>query len=154
MKKVLSIILSISLCLIMPIQVSAMEVIPKENVVEKEKSNTSTHASNSFSKSFPKLISANGIASNIAAFSTGSISSSAQITSISIYVRVSTGSDPFILYVQAPDGTIYSFVITKSGTITINDFNGCDPSGTWKIWIETQGTVSTISGTFKVNYSY
>ena len=43
---------------------------------------------------------------------------------------------------------------SKSGTITINDFNGFDPSGKWKIWIVTKGTVSTSTETIKVYYTY
>ena len=42
----------------------------------------------------------------------------------------------------------------KNGTITINDFNGFDPSGKWKIWIVTKGTVSTSTETIKVYYTY
>lgn len=44
--------------------------------------------------------------------------------------------------------------VSKSGTITINDFNGFDPSGKWKIWIVTKGTVSTSTETIKVYYTY
>ena len=44
--------------------------------------------------------------------------------------------------------------VSKSGTITINDFNGFDPSGKWKRWIVTKGTVSTSTETIKVYYTY
>lgn len=84
--------------------------------------------------------------------SSGSISGNAQVTSISLYVRVSSGSSPVIIYIQAPDGTIYSFRITTSGTITSNQFNGCDPSGDWKIWVEPKEIISSI--TLKVCYDY
>lgn len=153
MRKVMSIIICLAFCVMMAMPVSAAEEMPIENVIEKEEVHK-TLSSNYFNKAFPELSSTSGNASKVVTITSGSISEGAQVTSISIYVRVSLGSSPLILYIQAPDGTIYSFVITKNGTITINDFNGFDPSGTWKIWIETQGTVSTISGTFKVNYSY
>ncbi len=153
MRKVFSMILCISLCIMYALPVSAAELMPKENIIEKEEI-SATSSSNYFSKALPMLSSTNGIASRVVTITSGSIVGSAQVTSIRLYVRVSSGSDPCILYIQAPDGTIYSFVITKSGIITIDNFNGCDPSGNWKIWIETQGTMSTVSGTIKVNYSY
>ena len=105
MKKVLSIIMCMSLFIMWTLPVSAAEVISKENIIEKE---------------------------DVSATS-GSISSNAQVTSISLYVRASSGSFPVIIYIQAPDGTTQSGVITQSGTITFNDFSGCNPSGSWKI---------------------
>jgi len=149
-KNVLSVILCISLCIMYALPVSAAEVMPKENIIEKEE----ISATSSFSKVLPKLSSINGTASKVVTITSGFISNGAQITSIGLFVSVSSGSSPLILYIQAPDGTRYSFVITKSGIITIDNFNGYDPSGNWKIWIETQGTVTTVSGTIKVNYSY
>ena len=153
MKKVLSFVLCISLCIIYTLPVSAVEMLPKEDVIEKEEISV-TSSSNYYSKPLPTLSSINGTASRVATFTTGSISDGMQITSISLNIRVSTGCDPFMLYIQAPYGTIYSFNLTKGGNITVDDFNGCDPSGSWKIWIETQGTVSKIDGTIKVCFSY
>ncbi len=150
MKKIFSIILCMSLCMLCVLPVSAAEVLPKEDVKEREEINATSDL-NYVSKVLPKLNSINGIASNCVTVSTGSVSGNIQMTSISFYVRVS--GDPFILYVQAPDGTMYSFVIAKSGTVTIDDLNGCSPSGTWKIWIETLGTASTATITVKMNYS-
>lgn len=151
MKKVLSIILCMCLCIMYTLSVSAAEAVPKGNVIEKEEI-SATAGSNYFSGVLPKLSSASGVASRVVTLPTGSISGSAQITSISLYVRA--GGDPFILYLQAPDGTIYSFVITKSETITLGDINGFDPSDSWKLWIETQGTVSTATITAKIYYEY
>lgn len=153
MKKVLSIILCVSLCIMYALPVSAAEVVPKENDIVKEEV-SATSGSNSFSKILPKLSSTNGTASKVATITSGSISHSAQVTSISLYVSVSSGSDPCILYIQLPDGTIHYIYVTGSGTYTIDVFNGDNPFGSWKIWIETQGTVSIVSGTIKVNYSY
>lgn len=153
MKKVLSMILCVSLCIMYALPISAAEVVPKEIDIEKEEV-SATSGSNSFSKTLPKLISINGTESGIVTITSGSISGNVQVTSIKLYVRVSSGSDSFIIYIQAPDGTIYSFVVTESGTIIIDNFNGCDPTGSWKIWIETQGTISTANITMTVNYSY
>lgn len=153
MKKVLSIILSMSLCFLLPIQVSAAEVMPKENVIEKEEVSATT-GSSFFSKSLLKLNSINGTTSKVVTFTSGSVASGAQVTSVKVFVNKSTGSDPFIIYIQAPDGTIYSFLVTGSETIVLDCFNGCNPSGSWKIWIETQGFVSTANITLTVYYSY
>ena len=73
---------------------------------------------------------------------------------IEVYSRVSSGSDSFYLYVEDGNGNVNYTTVSKSGTITINDFNGFDPSGKWKIWIVTKGTVSTSTETIKVYYTY
>lgn len=153
MKKFFSFLLCMNLCITLAMPVLAAEILPKEAVIEKEEISV-TSSSNYYSKALPTLSSINGTASRVATFTTGFISDGMQITSIILYIRVSTGCSPFMLYIQAPYGTIYSFNLTKGGNITVDDFNGCDPSGIWKIWIETQGTASTVNGTIKVSYSY
>uniref|UniRef100_UPI0040268D06 hypothetical protein n=1 Tax=Agathobacter rectalis TaxID=39491 RepID=UPI0040268D06 len=50
---------------------------------------------------------------------------------IEVYSRVSSGSDSFYLYVEDGNGNVNYTTVSKSGTITINDFNGFDPSGNW-----------------------
>ena len=150
MRKVLSIILCMGLCIMCTLPVSASEEMPKENVIEKENI-SALSGSNCFSHTLSKLNLINGTAS----FSSGSLSGSGQVvTSISLYVRVPSGNFPFILNLQAPDGTTCSVAITESGTIILDDFNGCSPSGSWKIWFEPQGTVSTATITVKVYYDY
>ncbi len=150
MKKLMSIITCMTLCVMMAMPVSAAEVMSKENVIEKEEV-SATSGSNCFSRTLSKLNLINGTAS----FSSGSLSGNGQVvTSISLYVRVPSGSFPFILNLQAPDGTTCSVAITESGTIILDDFNGCSPSGSWKIWFEPQGTVSTATITVKVCYDY
>lgn len=146
MKKALSIILCIGLCIMFVIPVSAEEL-----PMEIQENSISKDATNYFSKTL-KLNSVNGISPEVVTYTPGSISGSAQISSISFYVRVS--GNPFILYVQAPDGTMHSFVINKSENVIIDDLNDCTPSGTWKIWIETLGIASTATITIKMNYSY
>ncbi len=64
MKKVLSFILCISLCIMYTLPVSAMEVISKENIIEQEEVSVPA-SSNYFSKILPKINSANGVASKI-----------------------------------------------------------------------------------------
>ncbi len=147
MKKIFSIILCVSLCILCVLPVSAEGALPKENVLEKEEL-SATLDSNCFSRTLSRLALMNGTAT----VSSGSISGNAQVTSISLYVRVSSGSSPVIIYIQAPDGIIYSFRITTSGTITSNQFNGCDPSGDWKIWVEPKEIIPSI--TLKVCYDY
>ncbi len=58
------------------------------------------------------------------------------------------------MLVNLSNGNVNYTTVSKSGTITINDFNGFDPSGKWKIWIVTKGTVSTSTETIKVYYTY
>ena len=136
MKKIISYFLSgIVLCtalLVTP--VSAAEVAPAEETITIN-STVSVRATNYWTKTTTKLNSVYGTASNISTVSSGSVSgSNPQILKIEVYSRVSS--------------------VSKSGTITINDFNGFDPSGKWKIWIVTKGTVSTSTETIKVYYTY
>lgn len=91
MKKVLSIILCMSLFIMCTLPVSAAEVMTKENVLEKEELSAILN-SNCFSRTLSGLALMNGTAT----VSSGSISGNAQVTSISLYVRVSSGSSPVI----------------------------------------------------------
>ena len=149
MKKIISYFLSgIVLCtalLVTP--VSAAEVAPAEETITIN-STVSVRATNYWTKTTTKLNSVYGTASNI------SSGSNTQILKIEVYSRVSSGSDSFYLYVEDGNGNINYTTVSKSGTITINDFNGFDPSGKWKIWIVTKGTVSTSTETIKVYYTY
>lgn len=112
-------------------------------------------ATNYWTKTTTKLNSVYGTVSNISTVSSGSVSgSNPQILKIEVYSRVSLGSDSFYLYVEDGNGNVNYTTVSKSGTITINDFNGFDPSGKWKIWIVTKGTVSTSTETIKVYYTY
>lgn len=70
------------------------------------------------------------------------------VTSVDITFTVSAGSDPCYIFIQSPNGTIvrmgpYGPVTMR--TVTTNLFNGEYPSGTWYVWIQTLGTVSTVS---------
>lgn len=149
MKKVLSIILSMSLCFLLPIQVSAAEVMPKENVIEKEEVSATTGSSNYISRTI-RLNSISGSESAHASISTGSVIGN--ISSIVFNVRAS--GDPFKLYLQAPDGTLFWITMDSTGDIGVDNSNGKDLSGSWTIWIETLGTASSATISAKIYYDF
>lgn len=155
MKKILSYLTSIALCaalLVTP--VSAAEAAPAEGTITID-SVASVNATNYWTKTTTKLNSVNGMASNVSTVSSGSVSGTdPQISKVEVYSKVSSGSDPFYLYIEDGNGNVYYTTVSKSGTIPIDAFNGLDPSGKWKIWIVTKGTVSTSTETIKVYYTY
>ena len=156
MKKIISYFLSgiVLFTALLVTHVSAAEVAPAEETITIN-STVSVRATNYWTKTTTKLNSVYGTASNISTVSSGSVSgSNPQILKIEVYSRVSSGSDSFYLYVEDGNGNVNYTTVSKSGTITINDFNGFDPSGKWKIWIVTKGTVSTSTETIKVYYTY
>lgn len=98
---------------------------------------------------------ANGGVSAAWNISSGSVPTNASVTGVTLNVIVSSGSSPFYIYVKSPTGSpaTYSRYV-GSTSITFTEFNGRAPKGTWQVWIETTGTVSTATATMKVNYSY
>ncbi len=148
MKKVLSIILCIGLCIINVMPVLAEEV-SKEPYVTVEEYNMSIYSSNYFVGPTIRLNSTFGSESGHQNISTGS--ASGNISSIILNVRA--GGDPFKLYLQAPDGTLFWSVIDTTGVIGVDNFNGKNLSGTWVVWIETLGIASTASISVRINYS-
>ena len=120
------------MCVAFTIPISAREKV-QENEAEKLFDDVS-YLTNYFTKTI-KLNSVNGISSGIVTISSGSITGNTETISIILNIRANAGSDPFILYIQAPDGTVYSIFVTGSKTIELSFFNGCNPSGSWKIWI-------------------
>ena len=141
MKKFISFITCIAMCMMLVMPVSAAEVVSEEETITMtEESIASVYSTNYFRKITKKLNSVYGNPSEIVTLSSGSVTGSdPQITSVTLYSRVSSGSDPFYLYVVDPNGYLDYFLVSSSGTITTNDFNGLDPTGDWKIWIETTG---------------
>ncbi len=112
-----------------------------------------TSGSNYFSGITSKLNSLGSLSySNI---SSGSCSGDVRsITSVTVYCRVSSGSDSFRLVVTSPSGaTKYVSCGTSSTTYTVSGFTGEDPKGTWKVGIISNG-ISTVTCTLKVNYNY
>lgn len=153
MKRRLSLLLVLTLlCTLFAMPVSAAEAA---NYTENQAVVTATSGSNYFSKITPRLNSLNGYPAT-ATLSSGSCSGNERsITSVSVSCRVSNGSSRYTLYVISPDGTTLSKSCgTGNETYTFTGFNGEDPKGDWTIIIITNGTVTTITATLKVNYNY
>ena len=121
-------------------------------------------ASSYFSKSSTKLNAFSGGKSNESTFTSGSVPEGASITSVKIAYRVSSGTDPYRVYLVSPKGTVYSASGPTSSTTDYNirAFNGEDPDGTWKAYIINSGytthgniyPVSTVTLSVTVNYEY
>lgn len=81
----------------------------------------------------------------------------AYVTGVTITFTVSSGSAPCYIFIESPSGTIVRAGTYGPGTYTVNTnlFNGEYPSGTWYVWIQTTGTVSTVSyARLTINYFY
>lgn len=121
-------------------------------------------ASSNFSKTTVKLNAISGGISRYSTVTSGSVLGSApSISKVELYCNVSSGTDPYTIYVESPKGTVKSITgPSKSGTITIPGFEGENPSGEWTIWIKNKGVsyngniypASTVTITLKVAYSY
>lgn len=149
MKKLMPIITSVVLCVMMAMPVSAAEVMPKENVLEKEEVSATTGSSYYISRTI-RLNSTSGSESAHASISTGSVIGN--ISSIIFNVRA--GGNPFKLYLQAPDGTLFWITMDSTGDIGVDNSNGKDLSGIWTIWIETLGTASSATISAKIYYDF
>ena len=156
MRKIISIVTSIMLCAafcVMPVSAADLTTVYGQN--DTTAIEDSVNDSSWWTKTTTKLNAVYGGSSNISTVSSGSVlGSNPQVSSVELYCRVSSGSDPFTLYVEDPYGNIYYTTISKSGTITIDDFNGINPYGKWKIWIVTSGTASTATVTIDCYYTY
>lgn len=125
---------------------------------------TAFAASNYFSRTTVKLNAFNGGSSTMSTISSGSVlGSDPSITKAEIYCNVSTGTDPYTLYVKSPRGTLTSISgPSKSGTVTTSAFNEENPAGTWTVYIVNSGIsyngnlypTSTVTATLKVYYNY
>ena len=115
-------------------------------------------ASNSFSKTTVKL-------SQIAKVSSGSVlGTNPKITQVKVYLNVASGTDPFDLYIESPEGTVARLTpSTKSRTYYVTDFVCENPKGDWYLQIENLGKTydpnklypaSTVTATITVTYSY
>ena len=153
MKRKISLLVVLTLlCTLFVMPVSAAEV---PNYVEDEIAVAATTGTNYFSKTTTKLNSLNGLEAS-SLLSSGSCSGDTRdITSVTVNCRVSSGSSRYILKVTSPEGTVATKLCgTSSTTYSFSEFNNQDPNGKWKVSIITQGTVTTVIGTLKVNYSY
>lgn len=109
--------------------------------------------SNYFSGITGKMNSASGKQSRIFNISSGSIDKTAKVSNVTVNVTVSYGSDPFYILIESPSGQIVEKQVSKSGEISISDFNNIAAYGTWKISIISKGLVSTATARMKVNYN-
>lgn len=151
MKKLVSSFLCIVLCVMCFMPVSAAENI---NAVT-EKNYAVSRSTNYFTGSTIKMNSLYGVQSAISNISSGSVlGTNPEVTSVSLSVTVSSGSDSFKLYVEDPTGYGGYTTVSKSGTVKLTAFDGRAPKGTWKVYIVTNGTVSTATARMTVNYSY
>ena len=120
-------------------------------------------ATNGFNKTTVKLNAVNGGTSRESKVTSGSVSGgNPSITNIDLWCNVSSGTDPYVIYVKSPKGTITTISgPSKTGTVSTSAFNGENPSGTWTIWIQNLGVsyngniipASTVTITLKVAYS-
>lgn len=98
-----------------------------------------------------------GNMSKIDPISSGSLPATAKVTSVELSVSVSKGSTDFYLVVVSPEGNVVKTYVLGSYTntvlrkITLDDFNGEDPYGTWYIYIYNTGTSFLDVATATVN---
>lgn len=122
-------------------------------------------ASNSFSKTTVKLNAIDGGVSQIAKVSSGSVlGTNPKITQVKVYLNVASGTDPFDLYIESPEGTVARLTpSTKSRTYYVTDFVCENPKGDWYLQIENLGKTydpnklypaSAVTATITVTYSY
>lgn len=157
MKKVLSSFLITVICMIFVMPVSAAEIpnAGMKSVVVTEENTIEEKATNYFTDSTVKMNSLYGGQSVISNISSGSVlGTNPKVTSVSLNVTVSSGSDSFKLYVEDPSGYGGYTTVNRSGKVDFSAFNGRSPKGTWKVYIVTNGTVSTATARMTVNYSY
>lgn len=153
MKQKLSFFLVLTLlCVMFTVPASAAEV---PSTKDADIFVTAMSGTNYFSKTTTKLNSLGGSTASSTLSSGSCLGNTRNITSVTVNCRVSSGSAPFTLLVESPDGTVASKVCKPSSqTYTFTEFNDEDPKGSWTVSIISQGKVTTVTGTLKVNYSY
>ena len=153
MKRKLSLLLVVTLlCTLFITPVSAAEAT---SYVDDEISLTATTGSSYFSKTTTKLNSLTGTKATSTLSSGTCLGSTQSITSVTVYCNVSSGSSAYTLYVTSPSGTTKTVSCgTSSTTYTLTGFNGEDPDGKWTVGVLTGGTVTTVTCTLKVYYTY
>lgn len=81
-----------------------------------------------------------------------------KVSTVVANVTFSSKGSPFKLYVESPNGSIYSKLIQKSGEVNFTEFKDEKPNGTWKVSIITADTnpykPSIGSARLKINYTY
>lgn len=154
MKKLLSILaIGALLTSTLSTPVYASEITLEKNTNKSITEISAYSYSNYFSGITGKMNSVNGNQSRIFSISSGSIDKTAKVTNVTVNVTVSSGSDPFYILIESPSGQIVEKQVSKSGEISISDFNNIAAYGTWKVSIISKGLVSTATARMKVNYS-
>lgn len=156
MKKLTTFITCIAMCLCLVMPVSAAELQTEtSNTSQAVEIVTALSGSTYFSGITTKLNSLYGANASANISSGTCLGNSQSITSVTVYSRVSSGSSGYTLTVKAPSGTTQTITCgTSSTTYTFNGFNGEDPDGRWTVTISSNGTVSTVTCTLKVYYTY
>ena len=155
MKKKLSTLLLVATmaCATFAMPVAAAEPMP--NDVHAGTVSMVPFANSSFSGSTRVLNALNGGSSIQSPISSGTVSPDARITGVTVNATVSSGSASSTLYVRSPGGKTASRTLGgSSATLNFTEFNTENPSGTWNVWIVTNGTVTTVNARMTVNYSF
>ena len=102
--------------------------------------------------------------SNSKSFLGSVLGTNPKITQVKVYLNVASGTDPFDLYIESPEGTVARLTpSTKSRTYYVTDFVCENPKGDWYLQIENLGKTydpnklypaSTVTATITVTYSY
>lgn len=125
---------------------------------------TAFAATSTSSKTYAKMNALNGL--SVTKYATISATgSNPSITKVELSLNVSSGSDPFYITVESPEGTtatISPSTTSKSYDLTTY-FEGENPNGKWYITLQNAGysynpnqiyPTSTVTPTLKVTYSY
>ncbi len=151
-RKISCMMVLVLLCTMFVVPVSAAEV---SNISDEGISVAATTGTTYFSKTTTKLNSLNGLEASSLLSSGTCLGNTRNITSVTVNCRVSSGSSRYILKVTSPSGTVATKTCgTTSTTYTFTEFRNEDPDGKWTVSIASQGVVTTVTGTLKVNYSY
>lgn len=152
---VVNVPLSVSASELQREDVSTEDTMVEVVVLSDEDIMPASSGTNYFSKITSKLNSLNGATAS-SNLSSGSCSGTTRsITKVTAYCRVSSGSSNFNLVITSPENTVVTQSCgTSSTTYTLTGFNGEDPKGTWNVGVASKGTVSTVTVTLKVYYSY
>ena len=150
-------VISTATAFVMLASISAMPVYAMDATTDNIAtltSNSEAYASNYFSRSTGTMNSVQGSQSKVFNISSGSISPYSETSGVKLDVRVSNGSSPFYIVVEAPNGDTVKTKVTRSGSITLDEFNNGSPKGTWNVYITGSSYVSTATAKLTVNYTY
>lgn len=150
-KTVSALVVAALLCVLFVTPVMAAEPVDYGNggVVT-----ATTGGSTYYSGSTTKLNSVYGSTASSTLTVGSTLGDTRSITKVEVYCNVSSGSSAFKLTVKSPYSSAYTTCSTSNATYTFTSFNGEDPKGTWTVSVASEGTVSTVTCTLKVYYTY